>query len=62
MVDSLEDEIKKQNELFQQILDKGGLGVVIDGLEPAIPDRIAMNMYPYNYDKIKRQVSWGGGA
>ena len=49
MIDSLEDEIKKQNELFQQILDKGGLGVVIDGLEPSIPDKIEMNAYLCNY-------------
>ena len=40
MFDSLEHEIKKQNELLQQILDKGGLGVVVEGLEPVAPDRV----------------------
>lgn len=32
MPDSLEHEIKRHNELLQQILDKGGLGVVLVGL------------------------------
>ena len=56
MFDSLEYEIRKQNELLQQILDKGGLGVVLEGLEPVLPDRGNVNTYPYNYDRMKRQI------
>jgi len=59
MFDSLEHEIKKQNELLQQILDKGGLGVIIESAEPVRPDKAYMisTIDPYNYDKAKRQVS-----
>lgn len=59
MFDSLEHEIKKQNELLQQILDKGGLGVVIESVEPIRPDKAYMisTIDPHNYDKAKRQVS-----
>ena len=56
MFDSLEHEIKKQNELLQQILDKGGLGVVVEGLEPVAPDRVNISTYPYDYNKMKRQI------
>nr|DAN43211.1 MAG TPA: hypothetical protein [Caudoviricetes sp.] len=61
MFDSLEDEIKKQNELLQQILDKGGLGVVVEGLESVVPDKVNVSTYPCNYDKMKRQVFWRVG-
>lgn len=37
MFDSLEYKIKKQNELLQQILDKGGLQIVLEDIEPVIP-------------------------
>lgn len=56
MFDSLEYEIKKQNELLQQILDKGGLGTVVEGLEPARPKNY-MNLDGQSYDKAKQQVS-----
>lgn len=36
MLDPLEYEIRKQNKLLQQILDKGGLGIVVEGLEPEL--------------------------
>lgn len=58
MFDSLEHEIKRHNELLQQILDKGGLGVVLEGLEPVMPSRGNVNTYPYDYDRMKRQVFW----
>ena len=62
MFDSLAYEIKKQNELIQQILDKGGLGVVIEGVEPVRPDKACTGAIDlYNYDKAKRQVSLGIG-
>lgn len=60
MFDSLEYELKKQNELFQQILDKGGLGIVIECLEPAIPNEANTigAIDPYDYDKAKQQISF----
>lgn len=58
MFDSLQHEIKKQNELLQQILDKDGLGIVIESLEPVRPDKVSVDTYPCNYDKMKRQVFW----
>ena len=63
MFDSLEHEIKRQNKLLQQILDKGGLGAVIESIEPVRPDKAYMisTIDPYNYDKAKRQVSFNIG-
>lgn len=61
MFDSLEHEIRKQNELLQQILDKGGLGVVVEGLEPVAPDRANISTYPCDYNKMKRQIFWRVG-
>ena len=56
MFDSLEYEIKKQNELLQQILDEGGLQVVLEGIEPIKPKNY-MDLDGQNYDKAKQQVS-----
>lgn len=56
MFDSLEHEIKKQNELLQQILDKGGLQVVLEDIEPARPKNYT-SLDGQNYDKAKQQVS-----
>lgn len=42
MLDLLEYEIRKQNKLLQQILDKGGLGIIIEDLEPVRPDKVYM--------------------
>ena len=56
MRDSLEYEIKKQNELLQQILDKGGLQVVLEDIEPIRPKNY-MDLDGQNYDKAKQQVS-----
>lgn len=61
MFDSLEYEIKKQNELLQQILDKGGLGVVLEGLEPVMPNRGNVNTYPCDYGRMKREIFWRVG-
>lgn len=56
MFDSLEYEIKRQNELLQQILDEGGLQVVLEDIEPVIPENF-MSLGGKNYDKAKQQVS-----
>ena len=60
MLDLLEYEIRKQNKLLQQILDKGGLGIIIEDLEPVRPDKVYMlgTIDPYNYKKAKQQVSF----
>lgn len=56
MFNSLEYEIKKQNELLQRILDRGGLGVVLEDIEPIRPKNY-MDLDGQDYDKAKRQVS-----
>ena len=57
MFDSLEHEIKKQNELLQQILDKGGLESVLKDVSPTEPSVTTLWMNPYSYDETKRCVN-----
>lgn len=53
MFDSLEHEIKKQNELLQQILDKGGLETFLKDVEPVMPHINSMYADPYDYDETQ---------
>ena len=53
MFDSLEHEIKKQNELLQQILDEGELEALLKDVEPVMPHINSMYADPYDYDETQ---------
>ena len=57
MFDSLEHEIKKQNELLQEILQKGGLESVLKDVNPIEPSVASLWMNLYSYDETKRCVN-----
>lgn len=53
MLDSLEYEIKQQNELLQQILDKGSLETFLEDVEPVMCHINSMYANPYDYDETR---------
>lgn len=49
--------IEKQNELLEEILEKGSLESVLKDVNPVEPSVTSLYMDPYNYDETKRCIN-----
>lgn len=49
MFESIRKSIKKQNELLEEILEKGSLESVLKDINPVEPSVTSLYMDPYNY-------------
>lgn len=62
MFESMRKSIEKQNELLEEILEKGSLESVLKDVNPVEPSVTSLYMDPYNYDETKRcvngNISW----
>ena len=62
MFESIRKSIKKQNELLEEILEKGSLESVMKDINPVEPSVTSLYMDPYNYDETRRcvngNISW----
>lgn len=62
MFESIRKSIKKQNELLEEILEKGSLESVLKDINPVEPSVTSLYMDPYNYDETRRcvngNISW----
>nr|DAK48912.1 MAG TPA: hypothetical protein [Caudoviricetes sp.] len=57
MSDSFQKSIEKQNELLEEILEKGSLESVLKDANPIEPSVTSLYMDPYNYDETKRCIN-----
>lgn len=57
MFESMKKSIEKQNELLEEILEKGSLESVLKDVNPVEPSATSLRMDPYNYDETKRCVN-----
>lgn len=62
MFESMKKSIEKQNELFEEILEKGSLESVLKDASPIELSATSLYMDPYNYDETRRcvngNISW----
>ena len=62
MFESIRESIEKENELLEEILEKGSLESVLKDINPVEPSVTSLYMDPYNYDETKRcvngNISW----
>ena len=62
MFESMKKSIEKQNELLEEILEKGSLESVLKDSSPIETSATSLYMDPYNYDETKRcvngSISW----
>lgn len=62
MFESIRKSIEKQNELLEEILQKGSLESVLKDTNPIELSTTSLYMDPYNYDETKRcvngNISW----
>lgn len=61
MFESIRKSIEKQNELLEEILEKGSLESVLKNANPIELSATSLHMDPYNYDETKRCVNGGIG-
>ena len=59
MFESIRESIEKENELLEEILEKGSLESVLKDINPVEPSVTSLYMDPYNYDETKRCVNGG---
>lgn len=59
MFESMRKSIEKQNELLEEILQRGSLESVLKDVNPIEPNVTSLYMDPYNYDETKRCVNGG---
>ena len=57
MFESMKKSIEKQNELLEEILQKGSLESVLKDTNPIELSATSLYMDPYNYDETKRCVN-----
>lgn len=57
MFESIRKSIEKQNELLEEILEKGSLESVLKDANPIELSATSLHMDPYNYDETKRCVN-----
>ena len=57
MFESIRKSIEKQNELLEEILEKGSLESVLKDTSPIETSATSLYMDPYNYDETKRCVN-----
>lgn len=57
MFESMKKSIEKQNELLEEILEKGSLESVLKDANPIELSATSLHMDPYNYDETKRCVN-----
>lgn len=57
MFESIRKSIEKQNELLEEILEKGSLESVLKDINPVEPSVTSLHMDPYNYDETRRCVN-----
>jgi len=57
MFESMKKSIEKQNELLEEILQRGSLESVLKDVNPVEPSATSLHMDPYNYDETKRCVN-----
>lgn len=57
MFESIRKSIEKQNELLEEILQKGSLESVLKDTSPIETSATSLYMDPYNYDETKRCVN-----
>lgn len=57
MFESMKKSIEKQNELLEEILEKGSLESVLKDINPVEPSATSLHMDAYNYDETKRCVN-----
>lgn len=57
MFESMKKSIEKQNELLEEILQKGSLESVLKDVNPVETSATSLYMDPYNYDETKRCVN-----
>ena len=53
----MKKSIEKQNELLEEILEKGSLESVLKDVNPIEASATSLHMDPYNYDETKRYVN-----
>lgn len=62
MFESIRKSIEKQNELLEEILEKGSLESVLKDVNPTEVGATSLHMDPYNYDETRRcvngNISW----
>lgn len=62
MFESIRKSIEKQNELLEEILEKGSLESVLKDANPIEVSATSLYMDPYNYDETRRcvngNISW----
>ena len=62
MFESIRKSIEKQNELLEEILQKGSLESVLKDTNPIELSATSLHMDPYNFDETKRcvnsNISW----
>lgn len=62
MFESIRESIEKENELLEEILEKGSLESVLKDINPVEPSVTSLYMDPYNYDETRRcvngNISW----
>lgn len=62
MFESMRKSIEKQNELLEEILEKGSLENVLKDASPIEVGATSLHMDPYNYDETRRcvngNISW----
>lgn len=57
MFESMQKSIEKQNELLEEILEKGSLESVLKDASSIEVSATSLHMDPYNYDETKRCVN-----
>lgn len=57
MFESMRKSIEKQNELLEEILERGSLESVLKDVSPIETSATSLYMDPYNYDETKRYVN-----
>lgn len=57
MFESMKKSIEKQNELLEEILEKGSLESVLKDASSIEVSATSLHMDPYNYDETKRCVN-----
>lgn len=57
MFESMQKSIEKQNELLEELLEKGSLESVLKDASSIEVSATSLHMDPYNYDETKRCVN-----
>ena len=57
MFEPIRESIEKQNELLEEILEKGSLESALKDINPVEPSVTSLYMDPYNYDETRRCVN-----